>query len=187
MSNQVAAHQGSWRSHLPAFPPRELLEAKVERDVSHHYWDGDFREFDFHRFAVLRWGKPGATYIVVRGLWVYENNIDPSEPLFLRNTCGLMTCVNPAHVERTAEHKRYMLSHDIQLHDGTFLTPRGQPGSSPIHLCPRDTDYALCGYIYRRRRKFPVCHRHEITCQNCLRVALGLGYVLEEYAPLQPR
>ena len=81
-------------------PPAELLEPFIERTPNHWYWLGEFYDDGLDRGAEFRWAPYAenlAYYAVPRLLWHLANPDEPSVRALLENTCGLFTCINPAH------------------------------------------------------------------------------------------
>lgn len=178
MGRLIPPHIGLWRQVV--LPTQAQLEPFVEREHDHWFWGGDFHDFDGTRLAVLPWGQ--TKIVVVRALWVYANNIDTHETVYLRRACAYSACVCPAHVVRVGEgfnNKTYVMTKPLPLRDGTLLV-RHEAGGR-IHLKPEDVTHTLCGRRVRPRRPCvsatPV--QGLIDCQDCIRTLLAQGYVLE--------
>ena len=96
MGKLAFTHRG--RSML--LPPAELLEPHIERTDNHWYWCGEFVEDPFDRCAYFDWAPPfevNTRWMVPRLLWQYANPAVSPRRAMLENTCGLFTCINPAH------------------------------------------------------------------------------------------
>lgn len=169
----MPSHRGAAGQHLP---PRHVLEGLVDRQSSgeHWLWDGDFLEDDGIRYAAFLWAPPverAVWYCVARVLWAYEND----QSLFhrsLRNTCGLTTCVNPAHFERVVA-----LSEGLEL---VTLPPGLRDGEDRgarlvrigeeqhVHILRDDAAYVACYRAVNTRKLTTMPDKTPITCSKCI-------------------
>jgi hypothetical protein len=173
MGRLIPTHQGRWEKTLP---PREIFEPLIDRTPTDWYWEGDFRDFDGDRLAVFKWGS--GIYVVIRALWVYQNNISPADPLHLRRSCAWNACVHPDHTQRVGHGTEpvgtYVLTKPFPLRDGTLVELRESRGRT--HLQPADVTHAMCGA--RTLRSKPT-YQVVIGCPACIKAALSMGYELE--------
>lgn len=151
-------------------PPRDFLEPFIERTENHWYWLGDFMERDLERGAVFSWAAPNerkTRYAVPRLLWQLEHPEDVEKRLLLENTCGLFTCINPAHWrKRRGSFKipaRIVLPESVEawpvIHHPDMIH------SLDVHIRFVDALAALCGrgVQYRGMAKTTV-----VTCDDCI-------------------
>lgn len=173
MPRLMPSHRGAAGKHLP---PRHVLEGLVDResDPSHHLWDGDFLEADGLRFAAFLWAPPAHSavwYCVARVLWSYEND----QSLFhrrLRNTCGLTTCVNPAHFERVAalgdDVELLTLPPALRFSDGTSARLVRIGEEQHVHILRDDSAYVSCYRAVNTKKLVTMPERTPITCSRCI-------------------
>lgn len=164
---------------LGTSPPRDLLEVPVEKTDTHWYWDGDFKQYDGDRFAVFRWHYTktrSGLYVVVRALWSAEHSVDLKDRLLLLNTCGVVACVNPAHVERERKGRVFTIADDAKSLDGVAV--HLYKANELVHIMPDDIDYAVCGW--RLSRHTPRRAGEAITCEECVAMWRGRGHELLE-------
>lgn len=154
-------------------PPLELLLPLIEKTATHWLWDGDFNEAEAMRFATFLWAAPGEVsvrYVVARVLWSITNN-DTLAHRRLRNTCGLTTCVNPAHFERVllkGEERLDLvtLPPGFKFGDGTTARLVRIAGSDHVHILRDDTYYTTCYKAARGAVSTPP--GVVITCAKCV-------------------
>lgn len=173
MQRLMPSHRGAAGHHLP---PRHVLEGLVDRtsDPVHHLWEGDFLEDDGMRYAAFLWAppaQPAVWFCVARVLWAYVNDAS----LFhrrLRNTCGLTTCVNPAHFERVATLDEGLelltVPPAFRFGDGTGVRLVRIGDEQHVHILRDDSAYVSCyrGVISRKLTTMP--ERTPITCSRCI-------------------
>lgn len=169
----MPTHRGAAGKHLP---PRHVIEGLIDRESSdtHWLWGGDFHEEDGIRFAVFLWAPPAkhaVWYCVARVLWSYEND----ESLYrrkLRNTCGLTTCVNPAHFEYVptlAEGlELFTLPKDLKFGDGTTARLVRIGDEQHVHILRDDTAYVACYRAVASKKLVTVPEGTAITCSRCV-------------------
>lgn len=187
----VMGHQGAWRGCVPSF---DLIEPLLERSDPHWYWLGDFFDDGEYRCAVFPWTTPvgdHVRYVVARLAWEHANPGKRLEPRrVFRNTCELLTCVNPAHFARMPT-KAELLSIPMTI-DESFrldgmrpqLRSRGKEidgiliNDRAVHIGFDNAPTAVCGMLMGgqllRVTGTPV------TCKGCLNAWYSLGRPLVE-------
>lgn len=167
MPRLALAHTGTTR----VLPPKEEVLALVEETPNHFYWLGDFYDDGLDRSAVFPWRPPGehkAMYMVPRLLWVWANDAVGVKNLKIENTCGLFTCVNPAHWRKRATIKAATLPPglDVRLVRHQRVISHGDSKLPPVHIFAEDRDYAICGLKPNGRTLPPDTY---VTCPQCLK------------------
>jgi hypothetical protein len=169
----MPSHRGAAGKHLP---PRHVIDGLVDRtsDANHWLWDGDFLEEDGMRYAAFIWAPPmqsAVWFCVARVMWSYENDAS----LFhrkLRNTCGLSTCVNPAHFERVALANEALdlvtLPKGIRLGDGAGVRLVRFGDEQHVHILRDDSGYVACYRTTTGRKMITVYEGTPITCSSCI-------------------
>lgn len=159
------------------YPPRADVEALIERTENHWYWTGDFTDDPFgdnapiYRYAPHR--KNGPVFVVTRLTWYWEYGNDLKR-LTLENTCGVYTCVNPAHWLRKSSSQaavNLVLPVDIRA-----WPVQGGRNSVVAHIAHNDAVHALCGSTHERRCDVGT----RITCNECVRAWRARGGVFIE-------
>lgn len=168
MSIRLMYHRGSAK----VLPPRALLEPHVERTSNHWFWLLEFYDDGLDRTAVFSWAPPAeatGVYVVARLLWCWENDGVGIKRLQLENTCGLATCINPAHwrYQRAIVAKPMMLPAGADAHLVQYLKVDsfGQPRTESVHIVRNDSTYAVCGVATQRLRSTA---GPAITCKTCV-------------------
>lgn len=170
MGRIMPSHRGAAGKTLP---PRHVLEALIEKEDLHWLWGGDFLEEDQMRYASFAWAPPHSSvvqYCVARVLWAYEHDAS----LFhrkLRNTCGLTTCVNPAHFDRVAtlgeDLDLVTLPPGLQLGDGSARLVRiGH--EQHVHILRDESGYVSCYRAVSAKNVVTMPEGTPITCARCI-------------------
>jgi hypothetical protein len=157
------------RGHTQTLPPAELLEPWIERTPNHWFWLGDFYDNNVDRCARFRWAAPAeeaATFMVPRLLWHYANPTEPTQRLMLENTCGLFTCINPAHWSKRRGGVR--IPARIVLPESVEATPvMHESAALVVHVRWNDAISTICGHGLRRAyQNMP--KTRAITCDDCI-------------------
>ena len=188
MPRLMPSHRGHTGDQLP---PRAQLEPLIDATSSPHwYWAGDFADDGAGlRYAAYAWAPPGeatAIYCVARVLWAYAQR----QSLFrqrLRNQCGLTTCVNPAHFERSVSRGDaagpVTLPTDLATADGTGARLVYLNGTSTVHILRDDTAYAAC-YAAALHHAVTAPAGTVITCARCVTAWRGFHRPLQAVSPL---
>lgn len=171
-------------------PPRELIDPLVEVTPHHWYWLGEFYDDNLDRAAVFPWAPPAEAvtrFMVARLLWCWANDGVGIKRLLLENTCGLATCINPAHwryirsvvsgnlslpPEADAYLVRYGAMHDNMKSSGSTLRS--------VHIVRHDNAYTVCGVSTKS-----LCSTDDplITCKTCVIEWRRSGATLVEVKP----
>lgn len=144
-----------------ALPPRAEVDVLVEITATHWYWLGDFWDDGIDRTPVFRWSVESENrgrYAVARLLWCWANNATSISPLYLEITCGLITCVNPAHVRRIGGP-----SHAMTLPSGCGA--RMRKSGVAVHIVRDDSTFAICG---RNVPRVDAPLGATVTCRTCV-------------------
>lgn len=167
----MPSHRGAAGKHLP---PRHVLETLIEKSDYHWLWGGDFLDEDDLRYAAFLWAPPhvqAVWYVVARVLWAYDNDAS----LFhrsLRNTCGLSTCVNPAHYERVAtlgeELDLVTLPKGLVFGDGSKARLVRIGTEQHVHILRDDSAYVACYRAVSQKNVVTMPEGTPITCNKCL-------------------
>lgn len=189
MRTSIPNHRGRHDNNLP---PNELLEPSIDRTEplgDHWMWDGDFAEQAGVRFAVFPWRPPNGElvrYAVARVLWTRLHG-KPIEDRRFYTSCGLSTCVNPAHftLEASPPEPKWTLPRDLVLPDGLgarvvqFTHGTQTKAITRMHIQRDDTAYVMCMRMTNRRSPVPQPHGTQVTCEDCLKNWKQFGYPLE--------
>jgi len=162
-------------------PPRELVDPFVEVTPNHWYWLAEFHDDGAGPIAIFPWTPPAEVsvqFVVARLLWCWDNDGVGIRRLFLENTCGLATCINPRHwrYANPPTDKAYTLgpSDIARLLQYPHMSA-GRPGT--VHIGIVDTNYTMCGASTRRLR---TTKEAVITCEDCVKEWQGYGRPLIE-------
>jgi hypothetical protein len=168
-------HRG--RTAHGLLPPEDLLEPLIERTPNHHYWLGDFHDDGLDRSAKFRWAPPDenmVTFMVPRLLW-QRANPDVRGRYLLENTCGLFTCINPAHWRR--RQAALQIPARIVVPETVDAVPVAHTQDQLlVHIRRMDAITTVCG----RGAGFVALKRDApITCDECISawVRTGQPYV----------
>lgn len=168
----MPSHQGDLHGKLP---PRQLVDALVDAGPLHWLWDGDFKQFDDIRVAVLKWapleGSYEATYVVARVLWAHEHG--GRWPRRLRNDCGLVTCVRPDHFSEILPRDS---APPPSIRDGADA--RAMSSGEATHAMRSDVGWFVCGIKPRAVTEAP--RGSPITCRDCADTLRAVGEVKEQ-------
>jgi hypothetical protein len=188
MSSRLPLHGP--RSHVR--PPPEMLEPFVERTPHHWYWLQEFYDDGLDRTAIFLWAPDGGTptrYTVTRLLWCWENSTTPERRLALTNTCGLLTCINPAHWHRIVAPNdvldgAYRLPDTADAHLAHRITREARQllNAKRVHIVRNDSQHAVCGLASQHLHSIARVdsHHHPITCHVCIRTWCATGGVLDD-------
>lgn len=169
MHRLMPTHRGYSGNRIP---PLKILEPLLDKSSSKHwYWNGDFSEDHNMRYASFVWSPPGEQpvfYCVARVVWSHVNN----QSLFkkrLRNTCGLTTCVNPAHFElgNTSTLGPVTLPTGTKTEDGTGARLVTLNGHAIVHILRDETVYTAC-YAAALHGVNTAPEGTIITCPRCI-------------------
>jgi hypothetical protein len=169
------------------YPPRAAYEHLIEKTTDrfeHWYWEDDVHVDTCSRTPVFYWrptnqGSRGI-YVVARLLWV-EANPGNYKRLRLHNTCGVYTCVNPAHWENPDRVRVWTLPGESAAE---LVRSIGE--TDCVHIRTRGAHYMVCGTTASRSAVFVLTERVPITCETCLRDWQQLGRLLEEVPHVPP-
>lgn len=157
------------RGRAVVSPPAELLEPLIERTPNHWFWLGDFLDDNVDRSAKFRWAAPAeeaTTYMVPRLLWHYANPTEPMQRILLENTCGLFTCINPAHWSKRRGAVR--IPARIVLPESVEAIPVMQESATlTVHIRWNDAIATVCGHGLRRAYQ-NMTKAKVITCDDCI-------------------
>ena len=178
------------------YPPIDAIEALIDKQPTHWYWEGDFHIDPFSRTPVFRWSPAGTRrsglYVVARLLWAAAH---PGEQkrLQLRNKCGVYACVNPEHWEDINRPRLWTLPDDADaellrsraatvVHDAVDGTYEGvRTVQERVHVRSNGSHFAVCGAAFRHGQGVCVVDPClPITCEACLKEWRGLGRPLKE-------
>lgn len=165
------------RGRAVVLPPAELLEPFIERTDNHHFWLGEFYDDGLDRSAVFRWAplaETATSFMVPRLLWHRANPDAPTSRVLLENTCGLFTCINPAHWARRGAVPP---ARRIRLGDGAARPVIAATSALIVHAMWDDAAHALCGAGPRTRsfdKTVPV------TCTRCITTWVAAGHAYED-------
>lgn len=168
----MPTHEGDTCGKLP---PRQLVDALVDVGPLHWLWDGDFKQFDDIRVAVLRWapleGGTEALYVVARVLWAHEHGGRP--PRRFRNDCGLSTCVRSDHFLEIPTRDQVPAP---SIQEG--IEARALAYGDLTHVMRADADWFVCG-IKPARGASDAPGGGAITCRDCADTLRALGEAKE--------
>ncbi len=160
-------------------PPLDVLEPLIERAAApphHWYWDGDFGTDGDLRYATIR--HDDRTFTVVRVLWERAKGVQ----LFrrsLRNDCGLVTCINPAHFSLVEpKNGRFSLPDPCELPGGDRANVV-RVDFTTTHILIEGAEHYAC----ERKRAAAtrlVPNHTEVTCKRCVQTWRSLGRPLVE-------
>jgi len=148
-------------------PPPELLEPFIERTPNHWYWLGEFYDDNVDRSAEFRWAahaENAGRYMVPRLLWQYAHPEEATKRVMLENTCGLFTCINPAHWDKRRGAIR--IPARIVLPDTVEAMPVVYSMETLlVHIRRNDATSPVCGSgsVHKGLAKHTV-----ITCDDCI-------------------
>lgn len=149
-------------------PPMEVLEPFIERTPNHWYWLDEFFDDGLDRSAELRWGPLGeskATFMIPRLLWQLACAGPVPKQLMLENTCGLFTCINPAHWRDRRVALR--MPSRIVLPDSVENMPIAHINALvTVHIRQHDSTHALCGLQGGHCNELP--KKAPVTCDDCI-------------------
>lgn len=181
MGKILISHPGA-HPDVGWWPPLEAFAKHVEKTDTHWYWLDEFLDDRLERTPVFRWVVEDhnvTTWAVARLLWCIEHDALHRKHLTLENTCGLYTCINPAH-----------WMNPIKVGDGDFTLPSDSGGSMRsvqfnrrlrvVHIVPADAGYTMCG-LRSPNQTHPT--GDIITCAPCLKEWRGYGRPLLEVKP----
>jgi hypothetical protein len=156
------------RGRAVILPTVDLLEPLIERTPTHWYWNGEFVEDPFDRCAYFDWAPPfemNTRWMVPRLLWQLANPTLVAKRVLLENTCGLFTCINPAHWSRRRGAIR--IPARIVLPDSVEATPVVHSMEILlVHIRRNDAETTVCGRgsMFKGLVKTTV-----VTCDACIR------------------
>lgn len=145
-------------------PPIELLEPFIERTTNHWYWLDEFFDDGFDRSAVFVWAAPAENkgqFMVPRLLWQYAHPDDVGRAL-LENTCGLFTCINPAHWRKRQGGVR--IPARIVLPEHVEAMPMIAQQLT-VHIRRLDVPHTICGDGASLQG---ASKKTVITCDDCI-------------------
>lgn len=154
------------RGRASVKPTMDLLEPYIERTDNHWYWLGEFYDDGLDRCAEFDWSPPAersTKWMVPRLLWQLTN-VNDAPRLMLENTCGLYTCINPAHWKpRNAVVKtpaRIVLTGDVEA------MPVMHPAATVlVHIRRNDSVNTVCG---RHMEMYSLPKTSAVTCDECI-------------------
>jgi hypothetical protein len=161
MGRLALTHRGSTKAR----PPLELLEPFIERTDNHWYWLDEFYDDGLDRSAVFVWAAPAeskAHYMVPRLLWQLANPSD-TERVLLENTCGLFTCINPAHWRKRQGAVR--IPARIVLPEHVEAMPVISSHLVTVHIRRLDVQHTVCGEV---QQVHGGSKKTVITCDDCI-------------------
>lgn len=165
------------RGRAVVLPPPEAYDELVERGDGHWFWLGEFYDDGLDRSAMFPWTPPAeqrVQFMVPRLLWHRANPDAPMARVLLENTCGLFTCINPAHWARRGGAPP---ARRIRLGDGAARPVIAATSALIIHAMWDDAAHALCGAGPRTRsfdKTVPV------TCTRCITTWVAAGHPYED-------
>lgn len=154
---------------------REHLLPWIDQAADHWYWTGPVQVDSYARRPV--YNTAATSYSVSRLLWFYANPTAPWHQFMLRNTCGTLCCINPAHWQRCDIYQAYGLppAAGVALYASKFA-----PRRHLIHLVSDGAPRAICGTnIFPE----PVEATRELTCKACVQAWLAQGRPLPLHQP----
>lgn len=169
----------SHRGRAVVLPPLALLEPFVDRTPNHWYWLDEFYDDGLDRSAIFLWTPPAEVrvkFMVPRLLWQLTNPTQLHRVL-LENTCGLFTCINPAHWrDRKAA---VQIPARIVLPDTVDAIPVVRPNTRVnVHIVRGAHATTLCGILdvkcLKPDKKTP------ITCDECITIWVRLAQPFTE-------
>lgn len=178
MGRLALAHRGRVVDGL--LPPMEVLEPHIERTPNHWYWLLEFFDDGLDRSAEFRWGPPDetkATFMVPRLLWQMAHVGEVPKPLLLENTCGLFTCINPAHWRDRRGALR--MPSRIVLPDNVENVPVAHPNALlTVHIRQHDSSHTICGLMGNHCNV--LVKKAPVTCDDCISAWVRSKHPYEE-------
>lgn len=169
------------RGRSSVLPPAELLEPFIERTSNHWYWLAEFYDDNLDRSAEFKWAAhaegPGF-FMVPRLLWQYLYPEEIPRRLLLENTCGLFTCINPAHWSKRRGAIR--IPARIVLPESVEVTPvMYESATLTVHIRWNDANTTVCGNGLRRAFQ-NMSKGKVVTCDDCIRGWVSLNHPFTE-------
>ena len=168
MGRLALAHRG----RAVVLPPMELLEPYIDRDKHHWYWLGEFYDDHLDRSAEFRWtapAEPQTLYMVPRLLWQLTHP-EHQGRLLLENTCGLYTCINPAHWRK--RQGGFRIPARIVLPGHVEAVPMTSQQEVVVHIRRLDVPHTVCG---EGVRSHGADKKTVITCDDCISIWVRKG------------
>lgn len=167
-------------------PPPDAYAPLIDRGpdpAGHWYWLGEFYDNGLDRSAVFPWAPPAerpTLFMVPQLLWQQANPTAVSRTL-LENTCGLYTCINPAHW--AARGVASLPTVAVTLPEDVGARPaRSTALGTVVHILYDQQESALCG---RRLRALHLAQTTPITCPHCILRWVQAGLPFTEFSVTQ--
>jgi hypothetical protein len=167
------------RGRAKILPPLELLEPSIDRTATHWYWLESFYDDGLDRSAEFVWAAPAESstrFMVPRLLWQLTHPEDVGKRLLLENTCGLFTCINPAHWRD--RHAQVKIPARIVLPDSVEAMPvMYSPAALTVHIRWNDAITTICGHGPKHHG---MAKPTVITCEECITTWVKLNQPYKE-------
>lgn len=167
------------RGRSKVLPSVGLLDPFIERTENHWYWLAEFFDDGLDRSAEFVWAPPAektTQYMVPRLLWQLTHPDVDMHRTMLENTCGLFTCINPAHWQKRRGGPK--IPARIVLPDSVEAMPVLYPSALlTVHIRRHDSINTVCGHGPRHRG---LAKATVITCDDCIATWIRLDQPYKE-------